>query len=93
MTGTSFALEPSPKRRDVDEVDSDQDDDDGEDDGACPEHPLGQGHVADVGGVHAEDACDERQWEEYYSDDGEDHCGVVAPVLHAQDLRSGLCTY
>jgi hypothetical protein len=56
--GITLPLEPSPKWRNVHEIDCYQDDHDGE--AACrqPEHPLRQSHVTNVRGVHAEDACD-----------------------------------
>jgi len=62
------------------------DDDDAQRHGRGPENPLRQLHVADVDGVHAEDAGDGGQRQEDDGDDGEGVDGGLLAVLVGVDL-------
>lgn len=90
MVSATLPFKPPPERRNVHEIHREQHNNEGE--AACrnPERPLHQSHVPDIRGVHAENARDERQWQEYHGDDREDDRGVFTPILHSGDLRSSL---
>jgi hypothetical protein len=69
------------------------DDEDGQGEGGGPEDPLGEAHVADVGGVHAQDAGDGAQGQEDDSDDGEGVDGGFLAVLVGLDAAEVLAAW